>query len=174
MWSDQTVQNFTQSSLHTGWKNLKMKTAKAPWIIGSNAWLSLQGKKISPFWVRTSPDSTYLSSSHHTPAHLWRTWLHLLEDLLIGIGKLLLHPPKLSLLQAKQAQFSQCLLKSYVLQFPVILVALCWHQHLLASFLHQNTGHSIKHVVQEMWSKEEQSLCLIFWLCSCSHRPGCC
>lgn len=110
-------------------KNLKMETARGPWTIGSNAWLSLQRKNFLILsqnlpWFNLSlifPSHTcsfvknLAPSSQRSPHRHWE----------VAITS----PSKLSLLEAKQAQFSQRLLTSHVLQFPVILMALCRQQH---------------------------------------------
>lgn len=51
-------------------------------------------------------------------APLFRTWLCLLVNQLVGIGRWLLGFPKPSFLQAEQTQFSEAFLTEYVIQHP--------------------------------------------------------
>lgn len=67
-------------------------------------------------------------------APLWRVWLHLLTDFLVGTKELLLGPSKIIFFQVEQAPIPQPLLKGKVLQPLSILVTLHWtcsiYQHL--------------------------------------------
>lgn len=95
-----------------------MKTAKYPLAVLT------EGKKTSLYHIRTWPDTTYaccLSPSVNTPlicekpsSIFWKTSSEALKSCYWI-------PPKLSLLQAKQAQ-SGLSASPHVLQFPVILV----------------------------------------------------
>lgn len=99
------IRLFIQSFLPTGWKKMKMETARAPWIIVSNIWLFLQRKN----QLESEPLLIHLIS------HLPITHLLICEEtgsILKRISSQALEsshyvPPKFSLLQAKQAQVSQ-------------------------------------------------------------------
>ena len=72
-----------------GWRSHKVS-----WTTCSNAWLSLWWK-LFPYLAVTSLiliHTCCLLFSHHVP--LRRAWLHLLDSLHVGIGRLLLGAPK--------------------------------------------------------------------------------
>lgn len=101
------------------WKRSSMENTQLLW---ATPWLSSWWKCLSLYLVPTSLVSICACclSLPHPP--LWRAWVHL--PLPVGIGRLLVGPPKPSPPQAEQVQLPQPLLTQQVLHLGVPLLNL--------------------------------------------------
>lgn len=81
--------------------------------------LTVLAEKKTTSYIESEPLLIHLISPHHTPAHLWRNWLHLIEDLLTGIRKFPLCPTQ-SILFSRLSKPNSLSIFSHVLSCAAV------------------------------------------------------